>query len=305
MIRRAMGIMGLGTAVWLVACSSSSSGGVASSPEGACDQYVTTFCNKIAECFPVFIKTSYKDANECISRQKSQCLKALAAPSTALTPGVVSTCASAYGSASCNDIFKLPDACKTPAGTLADGSPCGEDAQCSGRSCNITGDAACGACAKRAGAGADCASTKCDDGLVCASNDKCVAPGNAGATCGDNQPCQTPLVCSKGTCSEGAAAGAACSQEEPCNLFKGLVCDPTSNTCKELKVANAGEACGFVGGNFVTCGAGGDCNQNGATGTCRAALADGASCGADGPNCQEPAECINGVCTINDPGACK
>jgi hypothetical protein len=308
MIRRVLGLMGLGTA-FLVACSSSTSGGgVASTPEDACDQYVSTFCNKISECFPAAIRLSYKDAAECISRQKTQCVKSLNAPSTAATPAYVSGCASAISAASCDDVFKQPDACKTPAGTLADGTPCGDDAQCTGRTCNKTGDTNCGACGQRVAAGGDCTKGKCDDGLSCAENGKCVAPGAAGATCGENQPCLTPLVCANGTCAKGGEAGAACSEAAPCNAFKALACDSASKTCKEVKLANPGETCGVVNGAFVLCAAGGDCKTAGATsptGTCQAALADGAACTTDGPSCQEPAECVNGVCTVSDPGTCK
>lgn len=308
MNRRRFGGVGLGIGIVLVACSgSSSSGPGASTPEGACDQYVSTFCNKIAECFPFAIKAAYKDANDCIARQKDQCVKSLNAPSTGANPSNVSACATAISAATCDDVFKQPDACKTPAGSLADGAPCADGAQCQGRACNKTGDSDCGACAKRIPAGGDCSTGQCDDGLTCASNGKCVAPGGAGSSCGESQPCLTPLVCSKGTCGKGGAAGAACSAEEPCNSLGGLGCDPASKTCKEVKFANPGETCGLVDGTFVGCAAGGDCNiASGTTsGTCQAALADGAACSEDGPGCQEPAECRNGVCTISDPGACK
>lgn len=284
-----------------MACSSSSSGGISGSPEAACDSFVSAFCNKLNECLPFAIKASYKDAAECISRQKAQCVKSVNAPSSGLTAGYLDGCTSAYSSVSCENVLKQPDNCKSVAGSLADGSPCGEDAQCTGRACNRTGDSNCGACGQRVAAGGDCTTGKCDDGLTCAQNSKCVAGAAAGASCGETQPCQSGLVCSKGTCGQGAAAGGSCADGEACNPFKGLACDPTSKTCKEVKVANAGEKCGLVDGQFVLCAAGGTCKS----GTCAAPLADGASCTADGAGCQEPAECLNGVCTISDPGACK
>jgi hypothetical protein len=262
---------------------------------------VSTFCNKLDECLPFAIKAAYKDANECITRQRSQCVKAVNAPSTGVTAAYLDGCTSAYSSVSCDDVLEQPETCKSVAGSLADGTPCGDDGQCTGRSCNKTGDSPCGACAQRIGAGGDCANAKCDDGLSCAQNAKCVAPAAAGAACGDNQPCQSGLVCSKGTCGQGAAAGASCADGEACNAFKGLICDPTSKTCKEIKVANAGEPCGLLDGSFVLCASGGTCKS----GTCAAPLADGASCTADGEGCQAPARCLNGVCTIPDPGACK
>ena len=303
MIRRAIGVTGIGLGVWLVACSSSSSGGIggSASPEAACDSFVTTFCNKLDECLPFAIKASYKDAAECAARQKAQCVKSLNAPNSGTTTAFLDGCTSAYSGVTCDNVLKQPDACKTPAGTLADGAPCGEDGQCTGRACNKTGDSNCGACSTRVAAGGDCKNAKCDDGLNCAENGKCVAPAAAGAACADNQPCVSGLVCSKGTCGQGVGAGASCADGEACNAFKGLFCDPTSKTCKEVKVANAGEKCGVVDGTFVTCAAGGSCKS----GTCAAPLADGASCTADSGGCQSPAACRNGVCTIPDPGACK
>lgn len=306
MIRRTAFVSGLGIAVWLVACSGDSSGGGASTPEGACDELVGALCNKLAECVPLVIKTAYKDANDCIARQKAQCVKSVNAPSTGFTPAIVSGCAAAYRSATCDTAFSQPDACKTPAGQLADGAPCGEGSQCKGRACNKSGDAACGACTTSAAAGADCTTNQCDEGLRCAENNKCVAAAKAGAACGDNQPCEAPLTCSKGTCGTGAGAGASCAAGEACDALKGLFCDPTSKTCKEIKLANAGETCGLIDGTFVSCVAGGKCKMGtGTTGTCQAAAADGAACGGDGPDCQEPAECVNGICTIPDPSACK
>src|SRR5688500_11228813 len=119
MNRRRLGGVGLGLGIVLGACSeNSSSGPKASTPEGACDQYVSAFCNKIAECFPFAIKATYKDANDCIARQKDQCVKSLNAPSTGANPSNLSACASAISGAICDDVLKQPDACKTPAGSL-------------------------------------------------------------------------------------------------------------------------------------------------------------------------------------------
>jgi hypothetical protein len=114
-------------------------------------------------------------------------------------------------------------------------------------------------------------------------------------------------MCSNGTCANGAAAGTSCANGESCDQTKGLICDTPTKTCKELKLANPGETCGFVDGSIVGCGAGGKCNVTTGTGagTCDAPLADGAACKVGGPGCQTPATCTNGVCTIPDPGACK
>lgn len=303
-----MGLSGLGLAVWLVACSSDSTGAGASTPEGACDQLVNAICSKLNECAPLLVRLSYKDVNDCVARQKDQCVKSANAPSSGATPSAVSACASAYSSATCDTVFGPLDACKTPAGQLADGAPCGDGAQCAGRRCNTTAGSQCGACTTKAGAGANCdSSSDCDESLRCAQNGKCVAPSKAGAPCGETQPCVAPLVCSKGTCATGAGAGASCANGETCDAVKGLFCESQSKVCKELKLAKAGETCGFVDGTIVGCEAAGKCKVTTGqmTGTCQAAVADGAACTADGPDCQAPADCVNGVCTIPDPLACK
>jgi hypothetical protein len=78
-----------------------------------------------------------------------------------------------------------------------------------------------------------------------------------------------------------------------------------ANVCKQVSLANAGESCGTVNGTLVACAANGRCQNMGGTSTCQAALEDGASCSAAVPNCEPPAQCLNGTCTIPDPGTCK
>lgn len=303
---------GVALAVWLGACGgSSSSGGVASSsPEAACDSFVRALCNKVDECVPIGIRAEYKDAAECVARQKQSCLKTFAAPGITTTPADVDACTNAYTAASCDAILtRAPDACIFE-GSLADGTPCGDGAQCQGGACNKSGANACGACTQRSAAGGPCASTAgCQSGLVCASQ-KCVAPAKAGASCSGSIPCEGALRCSKGVCTVPLAAGAACESgdDDACDRLKALFCDPTAKVCKEVKLAGPGEACGLVDGTFVGCAQGGKCKTSANTpqGTCLAAAADGQSCNeASGPGCLEPAKCVDGVCTIEDPGACK
>jgi hypothetical protein len=297
MSRRSLVGLGLGLGLALIACSSSS-GGVAATPESACDDFVSALCNKLQECTPNAIAIAYKDANDCIARQKPQCVKAVNAPSTGATPSVVSDCAGAYRAATCDDFFAQPQACRTPAGALADGAPCGEAAQCTGRRCNKPTGSICGACAPRVPAGGDCKSTSdCEDTLICGPT-KCVVPSKAGEACGGTAPCAAPLLCSKGTCGAGVGAGESCADGEACK--SGLACEPSSKVCQELSFAKPGEACGLVSGSIVGCAGGAVCKD-----TCVAPAADGASCSAGGAPCQAPASCLNGVCTIPDPGSCK
>jgi hypothetical protein len=294
---------GFAVTIVLVACSSSTSSPT-STPDGPCGELVTALCNKLKECFPFAVDVSYKDVDDCIARQNAQCAKSINAPGTGFTPAYASGCASAYRSVSCSDMFKPIDACKTPAGSLADGSACGEDSQCAGRACNRSVASPCGACGKRGAAGSDCTNgAKCEEGLVCAGAGTCVLPAAAGSSCGDGEPCQVPLQCFNGTCIEGGGLGAACSDDRQCDLLKGVHCDVPAGTCAELKIANPGESCDE---GISLCGAGSQCKTGARpTGTCESPVADGAPCSADGPSCQEPARCLAGVCTIPDPSECK
>jgi hypothetical protein len=301
-----MTFAGLGIGIWVTACSTTSNG--TGDPQGPCDDLVNAICNKLQECYPLAIQLAYKDVNECMARQASQCVKSINAPSTGATAAYASDCAAAYRTLSCDKLTVAPDACKTPAGQLADGAPCGDGAQCTGRRCNKPTWATCGACSTKVAAGGDCKATSdCDDSLTCAKNGKCVVPAKAGAACGDTQPCEAPLGCSKGTCAAPLGAGASCAGGEACDAAQGLYCSQSSKTCTLIKFANPGEACRLTGAAFVGCAGGGTCKAAAGTsvGTCQAAAADGASCATDGATCEAPAQCLNGVCTIPDPGACK
>lgn len=310
MLRGTLVTVGVGLGVWLVACSGSSSGGTSTSPESACAGLVQAVCGRLEECFPIAIRASYKDVAQCKERQTSSCLKIFNAPGSTVTPEKADACTSGYNALSCEALLagSSPEACRF-AGTLTDGTPCGDGAQCTGRNCRKTGGNTCGACSTRGAAGATCqASGDCLDELTCAGG-KCVAPAKAGAACSTNQPCEASLRCANGTCAQPLAAGTTCESgaNDACDRLKGFFCDPTAKVCKEVKFANAGEACGLVNGTFVACAAAGHC-KTGANGqgTCQAAAADGQPCDTkNGPSCIEPADCVNGVCTLPDPAACK
>lgn len=303
------GLVGFG--ISLLACSGSTANGDGATMDSACNTFIDALCSKLDACAPLVTRVQYKDVAECKARQKQTCLKAFLAPGTGATPSAVNACGSAYSGLSCDDIFagSTPPACRI-AGTLADGAPCGEATQCAGAACRKTGSNTCGACSTRGASGAACTSnTDCAYELTCAEG-KCIARSKAGAACSDAQPCEGNLHCKDGTCAVALEAGAACTPTEgECNSAKGLTCDGTAKVCKEVKLANAGEPCGIVDDAFVVCAAAGKCKlvAGGAgKGVCEVAAADGQPCNTQtGPNCIEPAECTNGVCTITDPSSCK
>jgi hypothetical protein len=72
-----------------------------------------------------------------------------------------------------------------------------------------------------------------------------------------------------------------------------------------------GMPCGVVGGTYVGCGQGGGCytstgpTSTGQTGTCKAAVREGAACdNVVGPPCLPPGRCIDGTCFIPDANKC-
>ncbi len=263
------------------------------------------------DCASLYVGIQYGDVATCTTRLKIACTNALNAPSTGATAGQAESCASAVGSAACADVLgrNPPGACKTVAGSLADGTACGDDAQCSGKNCRASVGSTCGACSTRAAAGGACSSSgDCDYGFTCA-NKVCVTPGAAGAMCDVGHPCATSFACKGGTCVQRQAAGATCDvAAQDCDNLSGLYCDPKTKVCAKAQLAAAGAACGITSNGYFYCSASGVCRQTSATmpGTCVAAAADGASCDdAMGPGCLPPATCSGGVCKIVDPSACK
>lgn len=301
----------------LVACSSSDDGGSAS-PDAACTNLTATLCAKVKTCFPDLYPALYTDDATCQARAKISCLNTVNAKGTAITSADLDACSSALnGLSDCNQALDFdrnpPEACKPKAGAGAAGAACQDSSQCSTKYCKLGTASACGACAARAGAGAHCdVGDDCEYGLDCGGNNTCVAPGAAGESCSNDKPCKAGLVCktgtagsASGTCSAPSNAGEACTGDE-CDSSKGLFCNPSSKTCQKVTFASAGGACGFTGGNITLCqGSGSNCNVAAGTetGTCQAALADGAACGTTATaSCQEPARCVNNVCTL--PTSC-
>ncbi len=299
---------------FVVAAAACTSSNTASSPDAACDSISTTVCNKIKTCFPELFTFAYVDVPTCAAREKISCLNALNAKSTALTPSVAQACTSEQNDLSCDKILgssRSPTpSCKPIAGTLAAGATCQDDDQCQSTYCKFGTDAACGACGTRVAAGEKCtASRDCEFGLVCGGNGTCVALAGAGASCDTSKPCASGLYCkgagagaTTGSCSAYNQAGDACTGND-CDQFKLLVCSPTSKVCQTAKSATPGSACGLQGTDIILCqGPGAMCATatGGGTGTCKAGLADGASCDATGTTglCQAPARCVSSVCTL-------
>jgi hypothetical protein len=299
----------------LVACSGDDAS-ASISAEAACDDAVKAYCKKIDECAPFFVKIGFGDAATCEKRFALNCVQNFSAPGTSATPSRLSQCATDVKTTTCEEVLgrKLPLSCRTEAGSLKDGTPCGDDAQCTGKLCRQANDSnVCGACSSIGAGGAACERDEdCDNELGCADK-KCVAFGKAGSPCSATQPCIRTLSCNKGTCAQPLAAGAACDgpadqSTNPCEALKGFFCHPQTKVCTAAGMAAAGAACGFIDKNIVLCTGGGHCKTTppAVSGTCLAPAADGAACDAtNGPKCVAPAQCLGGICKVSDPATCK
>lgn len=305
-------------AVAAVACSGSafSSGDSASQ---ACTDLATNLCNKLDSCAPFLVTYAYGSASECATRLQINCPNVITANGSGATASDVEACAQALSSTSCADLESnsQPSACQI-AGTLAAGTPCGANEQCAGPNgyCKIASGAVCGACATLSAAGGTCSvNGDCQTGLVCgtavgATSGACVTPGAAGAMCDAAHPCQGTLGCYNATCSSPVEAGQACDVlAQNCDFGQGQYCDLSSKVCAQVQTATAGEACGHSASTntYTVCANEAPCNGSSLTtpGTCGAVAADGAPCGPNMANCQAPAVCVNGACTVPDASSCQ
>ncbi len=308
---RPLASLGAALSISVLACSSSSGGSPVSDDQASVD-VSKAFCQKYSSCAAALVQSQYGDEASCEARFKLSILPSLAATGTGATAAQYESCAGDLASATCEDILdrNLPKTCQTVAGTLADGSACGVDAQCKNKLCRIPDGQTCGVCSSVAAAGGACtADGQCDVGLKC-SGGSCVAFGAAGASCDGTHPCKVTLYCNdSGTCATPGKAGATCTKVGVvgCDLLAGLWCS-TSKVCTQLDSAAAGKQCGLIDSNFAFCTGGSTCRTatGQPSGTCEAPAADGATCDAiNGPSCLAPATCANGLCKIDDPAACK
>lgn len=297
--------------VFCLVASSCSSSSV--NADQACSDFSAAYCKRINDCAPFYVQLAYSDAPGCTTRLKLACAPALNAPGTGTTPGIAEACSGALSSASCDDLLgrNLPDACKTKGGSLSNGVACGDNAQCQGTICNRAKNQTCGVCSARVAAGGTCVrDDDCDYGEMCSKTaNVCVKFGNVSDNCDADHPCKPTLVCKSGSCATPLGAGAACAGNllaNDCDFGRGLVCN--QKVCTQIQLAGGGQPCGLINGGVTLCSSNGFCRIPPATtsGTCVAAAADGAACDtATGPNCLEPAQCVNGACKLSDPASCK
>ncbi len=218
-------------------------------------------------------------------------------------------------------------ACGTCAARPKLGADCSEGERCAdGAVCATSNEnATCAAKPRLASEGQACggSSQDCAAGLYCETT-TCVRRKTRGTPCNgsDAYECADGLRCAGGICGTGKTEGQSCTAEE---CASGLRCNPSTRRCVRVRFVATGEACD----DLRLCETG-SCTTSG---ICRDYLAEGAVCGErpdagtpdggapeGGPidaaapasdagapegECAPFTECIAGICTKRDPGACR
>lgn len=267
------------------ACGDSGGSGGGSSEPGSCSSQAKALCEKTDDCSRPTLQYAYGDLKTCIERVTIDCEADVAAPGSNTTPADLKACASALAKESCEDWAQAGrrPACSVP-GSRADGEPCGTDTQCQSTRCAIEPGATCGTCMPLMGEGEPCTDVAaCGSGLLC-----------AGGVCMTPQDPAPPL-----------ALGEACDPlADQCDRLQLQICYPQTNVCTQIPIAGLGETCGLVNGSdYVSCSLNLTCTGGfSEAGTCVAKAADGESCVS--ASCVSPAQCINEICAVPDPGEC-
>ncbi len=153
-----------------------------------------------------------------------------------VTVTYLNRCASATHAASCDTLDDL-SACQTPPGTLADGTACQSEAQCSGGACTpsatTTGTMICGVCSSLAAAGQPCGQATTTN-LACAHGLDCLSDnGTDPPTC-----LATSVIPVGGACASGVTPGSHCATGATCASASS---GANANVCTRLPTQ--GEPC--------------------------------------------------------------
>ncbi len=285
----------------------------------ACSHLGQVLCGRLQACAPLLMDVWYEDASSCADILSSSCVEALTLPGTVKTPAWTDSCATAVQAWSCQDLLtrNTPAACLPPPGPRPEGTPCGEDGQCSTGYCASGLNEACGHCRAKSAANGPCGKDDdCQPGLACNPQSVCVPYAAQDAACDANHPCQAWLSCTRTSstntvCRPAAGAGQPCSSPTPgqnpgCNIVEEYYCTTVTHVCQKLQLASAGDPCGVVGSDYAMCTGASVCKTTGLSGTCQAAAGVGGPCNlVTGPYCEASLKCVSGSCADPDLTTCN
>ncbi len=263
----------------------------------ACRRYVQA----LFHCAPATTTDAY--VQRIGDRAREICQVRMVLPGTSWNAQQAEACATALETRACEDEV-TPEACAPRPGTIAQGSPCNDNAQCSTTACvvSLVADggavttAPCGTCKPRLAEGDACGTPStdgvCGSDFTCDGTCKRVTYGGEGASCASFATrCMDGLYCtSADICAARLPEGSVCTADREC--ASGHACDPATDKCVKRKTAQPGEPC-----DSVTSCSGGSCS-NDEGGVCPIILADGDPCdSADRTKtCDLFASCRDGVC---------
>ena len=287
-------------------------GGSGSDYVTVCNSFISKQLSLYETCLhtnPDFISSYLNSPNFCANAQKE-----IAAGLISYNATQGAACASAVQALTCADLDSLTDsapaACNAAlTGTVATGGSCYSGTDCANGFCTSdhSGGACPGTCQTFAGLGADCTDKDCAVGQTCeysGMTPTCMTESAVGGPC----PCKSGLWCdSSGTspvCKAKLAVGVSCSTGDG-SCVSSAKCTGTSPTCQSYLGAGATCTAGTSPLDSL-CGAGylcdgsskcvaypklgqacsatvpvcisAYCDLAASSPTCRALLADGASC---------------------------
>jgi hypothetical protein len=333
--------------VWVSGCGSSKmqgfpdSGPTGPSLAAVAKELAMWSCTRRFACMPYAAETRVfgDTVADCTTQQTGYQKRSLSAPGVGSDYSGIESCIAELKKASCQDFLdytigqnpKAMPACSafTP-GTVANGSGCAYNRQCTSGHCSTVAEGQCGLCAADLAVGATChlGLDVCDPtmGAICNSlTQTCIVPAARGGVCSSNAGCYENLLCDAmtGTCQDppstvGAACDATLADGSGCSfqVGAGVYCNPMTMMCEQPSPNGLGGAsCGVnvSSGTVSLCGLGFLCNgsKGGFSGKCIAGHAApvGSRCTftgspVDGPACEAEALCIGDVCTVADPTTC-
>ena len=280
----------------------SGAAGSGAAPLGSCDAYAASYCERLAECAPYYVRRTYEDSVTCVPLLTQVC-EADAADSIGASD--LAECTRALADADCEELLGDPlPGCERAPGDLAVGDPCQAPAQCESGSCAFSGNV-CGTCTRTLEAEAPCEGVLqgCAPGLGCdvEGSGQCqpLQRREQGQSCDSSlQVCAPGLFCSSSaTCRPLLEDRAACVAEPSgCDGRRALFC--LDGVCGPLAVfVEPGEPCGVDGSPFPRCGDPFYCDPD--SNDCVRRARAGEPCEADpvaGSTCEVDLTCVQGEC---------